>query len=737
MLARRQYTLLFVAVVATIVAGAGLSIHSIRGWRTWIPLAHRAPKRPDSAAKKVAHVPPAAHPAAIAPVPIAPVPAPAATTGTAAGPSATPVHRQTWKPSERQQLRDKLYLAGKANRPSDAIAALEAWDAKHPRDPEALRELSRLLVRNGRVPDGLARYRELLMASPDSGARAEYAAALLALQQYDSAAANYRILIASDSNDVGAHVGLARALAWGNHPREADPELRWVTLHVPGDTTFVVMLHVARNSYDPTSADAARWVAEDPQYAPYRLTLARLLAAERRLDLAAAQFDTLVDANPSSLPLVREAAGVHAMAGDSLGDARLLRHAVALSPDDAKLRQSYAEALAWSGDRGAAVAQYDTLLSVADGDPDLLMARGRLYAFSGDNVAAERDLSAAIAKRPSPEAWVMLGDLYRWQGDRLQARNAYAEASALRPGDAGAEGGFAELAAAERREKAAILSSELGWNTFASYLGDNAGFDLSIAGLGGGFAIGPTSALLVGADARRLGSDDGAAAYLGLVDYFRSYRFSAEGGAVSYRERGQFGYGSMSVAGSWLGLWTSAELRTGPTFQWLMSPRTLTYRGASASLTIPAGMAAFSFGVDRMWLSDGNDRTQLQLGARYALWRGVSAIYSGGMIGFDQASASYWDPRRFTSHAIGLELSTQHDSGFSVSARVLPGIGRMNDSFDPTDSASRSASQLSTGLALAYRRRWWSLTLDGDYAHGVRDSGYHSARASARLRITP
>ena len=733
MSARKRYTLLVVALAAAAVAGAAVSIPAIRGWRVWGPLAHRAKQHPDSTPKRVARAkPPASLPA------VAPVPAPAQST--AIGQSHAPVRvnvAKAWKPSERQQLRDKLYLAGQSNRPSDAIAALEAWDAKHPRDPEALRELSRLLVRNGRVNDGLARYRELLTASPDSGARAEYAAALLALQQYDSAAANYRILINADSNDLSARVGLARALAWGNHPREAEPELRWVTLRVPGDTTFVVMLRVARHSYDPTSADAARWVGEDPQYAPYRLTLARLLASEGRLDLAAAQFDTLVSGNSSSLALTREAAGVHAMAGDSIGDARLLRRAVALAPADTGIRQSYAEALAWSGDRASAVAQYDTLLAASGSDPDLLIARARLYAVSGDNAAAERDLSEAIAKRPTPEAWVMLGDLYRWEGDRSRAWSAYSEASALRPGDAAAEGGFAELAAAERRQKAAVLSGELGWNTFASYLGDNAGFDLSIAGLGGGMGIGPASALLLGADARRLGSDQGEAAYLGVVQYFRSYRFSAEGGAVTYRERGDFGYGSVSAAGALGGLWTSAEVRTGPTFQWLMSPRTLTYRGASASLTIPAGLAAFSFGVDRMWLSDGNDRTQLQLGARYALWRGVSAIYSGGMIGFDHASASYWDPRRFTSHSMGLELSTQRDSGFSVSARVLPGIGVMSDGFDSTIPGARTAAQLSTGLALAYRRRWWSLTLDGDYAHGVRDSGYQSARASARLRITP
>jgi len=565
--ARKRYALLVVALGVAAVAGAGLSIPSIRGWRIWGPLAHRTHRDAASPARKVARVKPSP-----APTVVAPILAPAAATATGPSSAHAPLRSQpAWKPSERQQLRDKLYLAGKTNRPADAIAALEAWDAKHPRDPEALRELSRLLVRNGQVPEGLARYRELLMTSPDSGARAEYAAALLALEQYDSAAANYRILVEADSDDVAARVGLARSLAWGRHPREAEPELRWLTLHTSSDTTsdstFVSMLHVARNSYEPTTTDAARWVREDPQYAPYRLTLARLLAAEQRLDLAAVHFDTLMMANPTSQPLIREAAGVHAMAGDSVGDARLLRHALTLAPDDRSLRQSYAEALAWSGDRSGAVAQYDTLLAGANEDPDLLIARGRLYAFSGDNVAAERDLSAAIAKRPTPDAWVMLGDLYRWQGEREQAWKAYSEASALRPGDPGAEGGFAELEHSARLQRATVLSSELGWNTFASYLGDNAGFDLSIAGLGGGLAIGPTSALLVGADARRLGSDNGEAAYLGLVQYFRSYRFSAEGGAVRYQERGDFGYGSLSAAGSWLGLWTTAEVRTGPTFQ--------------------------------------------------------------------------------------------------------------------------------------------------------------------------
>jgi hypothetical protein len=86
---------------------------------------------------------------------------------------------------------------------------------------------------------------------------------------------------------------------------------------------------------------------------------------------------------------------------------------------------------------------------------------------------------------------------------------------------------------------------------------------------------------------------------------------------------------------------------------------------------------------------------------------------------------------------VGLEFATHSDSGLSFSARVLPGFGTtdvVNGSSDPSD---RRAGQLSSGFALDYRRRWWTLTLDGDYARGVRESNYHSARAGFRLRITP
>jgi hypothetical protein len=425
------------------------------------------------------------------------------------------------------------------------------------------------------------------------------------------------------------------------------------------------------------------------------------------------------------------------MAGDSAGAARLYKRAVALAPRDTSVRASFAGTLAWAGDRQAAIAQYDTLLM--DGpDADRLVARARVYAWTGNNEAAERDLIAANAVHEDAATWVMLGDLSRWRNDRVRARDAYAHANVLQPGHPGALVGYQAIAEAERREVAAILARELGWSLWSAYLGDNQSFSLFSEGISGAAAIGERSALTFGADARRLDSMNGESAHAGFVNYFGYLRLAADGGVMHYSELGDFGFGSLSVAGPLGRTWITSDIRTGPAYQPLMVAGRLTYTGASVAATVPLGLAAISAGLDQMWLSDGNSRTSVQLGARYRLGYGVSALYSGGVIGFNRASDVYWDPRHFTSHALGVEFATHADSGLSFSARVLPGIGLGTEMLSGrSNPAQRNAAQLSSGFAIEYRRRWWALTLDGDYAQGVRESGYHSARASVRVRITP
>lgn len=734
---RRGYAPFLAGVVVLIGAGAFFSIPSIRGWRVWGPFASVQRVASDHPTQRAVVARPAT-PAVAAPDSSAASPhrTPDATVRTPAHAPAHTPHPFAWSPSDRQKLRDVLYVAGKANRPADAIKAIETWDLSHPNDAEFIRELARLLARNGRPEEAFARYRQLLWIEPDTGVRAEYAAALLARQQYDSAAASYRLLVAGDSLDGTYHLGLARALAWGNHPREAEPELRWLVIRSPDDTVLATMLRVARASFEPSAADARRWVAEDTTYEPYRVALARASAREHLWSESFAQFDTLIERHPS-LDRMREAAGVHATAGDSVGDARLLSRAHAMAPGDTALRHAYAEALAWCGDRGAAIAQYDTLL-MNGARSDLLIARGRLHEWNGEGAQAERDLAAAAWLQPSPSSWAALGDLYRWTGDRPHAREAYSRALDLHAGDSAAVAGLQAIALAEHREAYALLSHDLGWRSFASSLSDNAGFDLRAGGLGGGVAFGDHTAFTFNADGRHLAGASGWSGDAGLVEYFHRFRLSGDGGMAHYAGAGEFGFGGVSAAGPWRGLWTSVGASTGPAYQVLMSTRTLRYWSGNAAVTVPVRPFAITAGVDQMWLTDGNARTFVQFGAKYPWRYGFSAVYSGGLVGFDHASSLYWDPRRFMSHAVGIEFARQRETGLSLSARVLPGVGSSDEMFsDRIDQANRSTAQLSTGFAAEYRRQWWALSIDGDYARGVRESGYHAARASAAVRIIP
>src|SRR5437764_13713325 len=62
-------------------------------------------------------------------------------------------------------------------------------------------------------------------ASNSLTVRAELAAVLLQSGRFDEAAREYRLLLARDPTNFDYRLALARALAWGDHPRDAEREL--------------------------------------------------------------------------------------------------------------------------------------------------------------------------------------------------------------------------------------------------------------------------------------------------------------------------------------------------------------------------------------------------------------------------------------------------------------------------------------------------------------------------------
>src|SRR4051812_20747345 len=305
------------------------------------------------------------------------------------------------------------------------------------------------------------RVRQSSTSSGSIGVRAELAAVLLQSERYDEAAREYRALLAREPSSFDYRLGLAHALAWGNHPREAERELVQLIAKRPGASGLDSLLRTVRDAFDPRAIDAAQWVASDPLYSPYRLALARALAREKMYQLAIVHFDTLlmrvpVGRIPDRGTLLREMADAYISAGDRPGAAERIRAALALAPADTALRHTLASMLADSRHFTDAEAQYDTLIAQLPSAP-LLIERAQLRLSLGNRAGAETDLWSAVGLQPTASAYLLLGDLYRERGDYRGARSMY---TAARQG-ASAEirtalaAGLAQL---DREERPAMLA---------------------------------------------------------------------------------------------------------------------------------------------------------------------------------------------------------------------------------------------------------------------------------------
>lgn len=70
--------------------------------------------------------------------------------------------RGDWRPRERQALDDRVHALSKRGRHAEAVAVLEQWLDKHPRDEDALLTLARLLSQTNRTDEAAVRYRQLI-----------------------------------------------------------------------------------------------------------------------------------------------------------------------------------------------------------------------------------------------------------------------------------------------------------------------------------------------------------------------------------------------------------------------------------------------------------------------------------------------------------------------------------------------------------------------------------------------
>lgn len=98
-----------------------------------------------------------------------------------------------------------------------------------------------------------------------------------------------------------------------------------------------------------------------------------------------------------------------------------------------------ARVLATSGDpaqREQAIGMYSTMLETSPENSDVLLARGRTYAWMSRYAEAEADLLAVTGKSPAyADAWSALGDMYLWSERPELAVAAYTHWLELAPDD--------------------------------------------------------------------------------------------------------------------------------------------------------------------------------------------------------------------------------------------------------------------------------------------------------------
>ncbi len=110
--------------------------------------------------------------------------------------------------------------------------------------------------------------------------------------------------------------------------------------------------------------------------------------------------------------------------------------ALVASPESFDQQFLAARDLAISGQREQALAAYSALLARSPGNADVLLGRGRVYAWMDKWPEAEADLRAATSASPGyAEAWSALGDMYLWSDRPRQAAEAYGRWLALVPDD--------------------------------------------------------------------------------------------------------------------------------------------------------------------------------------------------------------------------------------------------------------------------------------------------------------
>jgi len=302
--------------------------------------------------------------------------------------------------------------------------------SSYPSDPEALRQLARILLHQGQPGQALARLEAAAGLAPEAkGIDYELGVIQLANSAWDEAVRHFRRAIRCRPDDADSSFNLSWALRRSGHAKEAEPPLR----------------------------EALRL---RPVWPAAWFNLGNLLLDDLEQPEEAAEAYTVALAQAPDAP---ECLGNLAMAKWRTGETdeaeRLLRRALALQPGLSSAAATLGSLLTALTRGEEAVAILATAVALAPDDPVLRLNLGLALRTLGRLREAKEVLTEASRLAPDhAEVWNALGSVHLQCEEMDEAAEALDRAVMLRPDFADAYSNRANLASLRGRPEEALAA---------------------------------------------------------------------------------------------------------------------------------------------------------------------------------------------------------------------------------------------------------------------------------------
>ncbi len=330
-------------------------------------------------------------------------------------------------PEERsEQARAAAEKALEQGQRADAVAALERLRASQPETPEALLELSRLLVQAGEAPQVVWMLEEGLDRFPErDDLRVALASAALLVNDAVKARRAAGLVPADSPEHPAALLVLAQAqLQLGDLDAALEVleagEKRYPDLSQFRLVRITTLLRENRVEAARKALEEARGGADDELRPHLRRIEAWLHGAELRAALQAVR-----EAGSDEASRARATQAARTQMEASLA---ALERLVGEDPADVALWQSLADAYLQTGRADEGIEKLEAALADDPALVGLLPTVAQLQIARNDLAAAEAALVAFVEKAPSPSAALVLGRFYLGQGRPEEAVRVFADA---------------------------------------------------------------------------------------------------------------------------------------------------------------------------------------------------------------------------------------------------------------------------------------------------------------------